>query len=117
MATNTSAIPLVNKRTRVMPSHAALNETWGEDHPDYSSVSHIDDGTQRAQWTDAELDRILQYVAETRAVGAAVTMKGLRDDIYNDYSSRRIFHARHILKTDRLRAGFDALCKRDNIEK
>ena len=118
MATNTSAIsPLVNKRTRVGPCQDALNETWGEDHPDYASVGHTDDGKQRAQWTDTELDRILQYVAVTRSVGAVVTMKGLRDDIYNDYSTRRIFHARHISKTDRLRTGFEALCKRDNIEK
>lgn len=74
-------------------------EVWGVDHPDGPDV-------QRARWTVAEKQYLRRIYEElfTDATKHRILSLCLRH-IKADASSRAIFHVRHVMSTDRLKAG------------
>ena len=80
-------------------------EQWGLDHPDRAITSD-----RRARWTTEERDYLHAVIdAITSERGGAHhprLMAACLRRIKEDKSTRRIFHKRHIMSTDRLRAGY-----------
>jgi hypothetical protein len=75
----------------------------------------------RAKWDEEELCYLARCINEVRAgyekkgtVNPAL-MKDCLKVILNDEAARRIFHARHVLGSARLRAGFQALVKAGTV--
>ena len=81
-------------------------EQWGIDHPD-RSIAH---DNSRARWTSEEKDYLLaaadDIITECGGIAPARLMKNCLVRIKEDQSTRRIFHKRHIMTTDRLRTGY-----------
>ena len=74
---------------------------WGRDHPDGKVPAN---SNVRARWTDSELRYIERWCTKHKSA----SMKDMLECIRGDPDARNIFHARHVLKTDRLRAGHQA---------
>ena len=81
-------------------------EQWGIDHPD-RSITH---DNSRARWTSEEKDYLLavadDIISECGGTAPARLMSSCLKRIKEDQSTRRIFHRRHIMTTDRLRTGY-----------
>lgn len=78
---------------------AAEPEPWGLDHPDGPQVA-------RARWTPVER----QYLAQLyQRLAGPDTMHRIFSlclkEVKKDPAARRIFHARHVATTDRLKNG------------
>ena len=84
------------------PLPPPLPEVWGADHPDGPDV-------QRARWTAAEKQYLKQVHAAllTAATKPRILSLCLRR-IREDPCARAIFHVRHVMSTDRLKAGLTA---------
>jgi hypothetical protein len=81
-------------------------EQWGIDHPDRSVIND----KSRARWTPQEKEYLLavadDIICECGGVAPERLMKNCLQRIKEDQSTRRIFHKRHIMTTDRLRTGY-----------
>jgi hypothetical protein len=77
---------------------------WGSDHPAYGKMD-----TERANWTEKELGYIVtcceRIVRENPKWKKTVVAKCLKV-IEKDPEAIKIFHKRHVLGSDRLRAGY-----------
>jgi hypothetical protein len=77
---------------------------WGSDHPAYGKKE-----TERANWTDKEIayivnccERIVREKPEWKKTVVAKCLKAIE----KDPEAMKIFHKRHVLGSDRLRAGY-----------
>ena len=79
-------------------------ETWGADHPDYMprEPGVAANPKAKARWSNSEL----RYIERWCTKHNSASMKDLLECIRGDPKARTIFHERHVLKTDRLRAGY-----------
>ena len=77
---------------------------WGSDHPAYGKME-----TERANWTEQEIGYIVncceRIVREKPEWKKTIVAKCLRA-IEKDPEAIKIFHKRHVLGSDRLRAGY-----------
>jgi cobalamin biosynthesis protein CobT len=89
------------------PFTAPIVQDWGKDHPDYKSTS------SRAQWTAAEKHYVgtwcrafkAEYPNIVNVVAKCLT------HMRTDPVALRIFHKHHVLKSDRLRFGYESFEK------
>jgi hypothetical protein len=82
-------------------------EVWGTEHPCKGKTG------SRIKWSDAELDYLSNTIDWCLSVDPdsktlmASCLKIIKER--DNYKTRPIFHDRHVLKSDRLRAGYDTL--------
>ena len=83
---------------------------WGTDHPAYGKME-----TEKANWTEKEIAYIVTWceraVRENSDAKKTVVAKCLKA-IEKDPEAIKIFHKRHVLGSDRLRAGYRMAIKR-----
>jgi hypothetical protein len=87
-----------------------LFKDWGTLHPNPKDA-------QRARWSDAELNYLDDF--ERNAPKFEQYRKQLTShclqQIRNDETAVEIFHERHVLSSDRLSTGFDALMRKRKL--
>lgn len=73
---------------------------WGQDHPSSPEAN-------KAVWSPAELKYIKRFAKayQRRYPEGQRLVKDMLEQIRGDEAAHRIFHARHVLKSDRLRTG------------
>jgi len=92
------------------PSASAMGYLkWGRDHPDGKVPA---DSNVRARWTNSEL----RYIERWCTKHHSASMKDLLECIRGDSDARNIFHERHVLKTDRLRGGYQAYLTKAGLD-
>lgn len=102
---SSGAAPLLHCDARSPPSTPAYPvDEWGLDHPDRYKTEG------KARWTAEETDYLLAVADHLQSERGGHSYSRIMSDclkrIKEDPSTRRIFHQRHIMSTDRLRAGY-----------
>jgi len=103
-------------RNEDKPSEWATREgtkhsDWGSSHPEYSRM-----GVKKVKWSAQELDYIENWIDNDKQGDTNIAVSRCLAAIRVDPRAIHIFHAHHILNSQRLRNGFESVMRKKKVQ-